>query len=233
MDNITVKVESGSGELVIREGMAVEVKPLKNYEVKGQISAPFDFTAQKDIDWKKALLLVDITEGTLVFKTDLHEPFGVSTITGVVEESSVISKFGINKTNKYTSKDLAKIIKMNLFYFADQSEAKKVIIALNKFEAKISTTLEDHKDTRGNIKNLFQREVESNVPDKIVFRSEIIKGQHPIEFNVDICAESTNAGVEFYLESTELLLLLEKEKERLILDQVRAFSEFNCPTIFK
>jgi hypothetical protein len=232
MDNITVKVESGSGELVIREGRALEVKPPENIQIIGQITAPYDYTIHKDIEWKNALLVVDIAEGKITFTTDVHAPFGVARIQGMVNDSRVIEKFGINADKKYTSKELAKIIKLNLFYFADHSEAKKVMIALNKFEAKISTTLEDHKDSRGNMKNLLQREVESNVPETITFKAPIIEGQSPIEFVVDICAESTNTGVEFYLESTELLLLLEQKKERLILEQVGNFDNKLCPIIF-
>lgn len=224
--------QEGTKEVIFRTGDAPKVENPKNKEYTGQITAPYDYTKQKEIDWPGALLTVNISVGQLVFYSSVHNPFGVTTVVGTLRESKIITKFGVNAEKKYGSKELAKAIKMNLFYFADQAEAKKVIIALNKFEAKVSTTIEDHKDVRGNMKNLLEKAVDTNIPSQIIFKAPILEGQPAIEFAVEICAESTSNSVEFYLESPDLLMILEQEKERIIGLEVAKFADMNCPTIY-
>jgi hypothetical protein len=238
MDNkINVHMVPGTNEVIIREGKAPEFKYPEKINVSGVLFSPADYMENKLgfklLNPSECHLIIDIKLGELVFHVNAKDPHSADVLTGKLKRASVLSLFGINEEKFYADKELAKFFRKAEYYFSDSVVHKKVVDELMKFKAKIDVQLENMKDNRGNVKQLYERVVESNIPEKFVMKAPLFEGYEPIEFTVLIGAEADTTGVQFFLESPELFKLEEEEKRRLIGIEVERFKKFGCAILHK
>jgi hypothetical protein len=176
-------------------------------------------------------LIVNKAEGKIAFVVEERDTFR-NIITGKLKKSRVLDSFDINGTSLYGDKELAKFFRRTRFYFADPSVNDKIVAALMNFKAKVDAEIEKKADTKGNMKYLYERTVESNVPDTFILNVPIFEGYSPVKIEVVIGAEANSSEVKFYLESAILFELEEKEKEFILEDNIRHFREFGCAILY-
>jgi hypothetical protein len=233
-EKYNISVAPGVAELVVREGEAKAIKDPERIVFKGHLFTPADFMENRKalLNKENCHLRVDTNAGEVEFYMEEASPFR-NVITGTLKRSSVIGLFGINAEKFYGDKELAKFFRKAEYYFENADQHKKIVAELMKFKAKVDVQIEKMQDNRGNTKQLYERMVESNIPESFVMKAPLFDGYDPIEFTVLIGAEADTTGVKFYLESPELFKLEEEEKRRLIGKEVARFTEFGCAILYK
>lgn len=234
MEKLNITASDKVQEIVIREGEALPLKEPRRVIVNGVLHAPSSFMQNRKelLAVTRSHLIVCEKQGTLKFVTLEDDAYG-NEISGSLKPAGIIEEFGINDTRKfYADKELAKFFRKMEYFFQDKAEHKKIIASLMAFQAKITTAIENTKDTKGNAKSVFEKTVEKEVPDSFVMTAPIFEGYPAITFNVDICAEATSQSVSFYLESAELFMLEEEYKKKLLEEEVQKFRDFGCAIMY-
>jgi hypothetical protein len=236
MDKPEIKIETvpGTNEIIIREGQAKPIKDPEKINFTGHLFAPADFMENRKTLLKKddCHLIVDNAAGSLSFLIDERCPHR-HILNGVLKKANVISLFGINGEKFYSDKELAKFLRNNIFYFCDAAVHAKIIKSLMNFGAKITTVIENNSNNRGNVKQLFEQAVKSDVPESFNMKAPIFEGYPDLVFEVLIGAEADSAGVRFFLESPTLFKLEEEFKRQLLGVEVKRFEEFGCAILNK
>jgi hypothetical protein len=229
-----LSVTTTEKEITIREGEALPLQEPEKIDFKGVLFAPGDFmeNRKKSLDPKTSHLIVDEKAGNVSFYIDEKNHYR-DIVFGELRPSAVIALFGINKEKFYGDKELAKFFRKAEYYFVDAEAHKKIVNELMKFKAKVDVQIEKAQDNRGNVKQLYERAVESNIPESFVMKAPLFDGYDPIQFTVLIGAEADTTGVKFFLESPELFKLEEVEKRRLIGVETDRFKTFGCAILYK
>jgi hypothetical protein len=138
------------------------------------------------------------------------------TVTGQLE---VFKDFATILNTHSDPTQLGELLRKKRTYFTDQTEGSKLIYALKGFKAKVDKELEKFEDKRsGHYKNVAEKVVTSNLPESIKMVMEIIKGEKPVEFMVDIYVDVRDNGVSITLESIEAEEFAETIKRSVISD---------------
>lgn len=212
-----IKVESKEGVLIVLEGKAKEPINLKRqYFLGGNIRAVVEYVegrkkAGVPVDPKTSIVVIDESDLSITLTTDfhLHEQGGV-TVEAKLEPNSRLSEFQINKNHRFDLKSLERLVNFNVDMFNTQSHANShamLVGSLRSFHAKAQIEIQDSFDKKGNKAQNFTKQVQTDIANSFVLSANIFKGTDIKTFNVDICYEFTDAGVKFWLESTELFQL--------------------------
>jgi hypothetical protein len=237
MEEIKVNIEKvdGAKDVVIRTGAIEEVeKPLPVVFV-GVLSAPGDFLANRKELLNKDVCRLEVAfkEAHLKFFSDEKSKYR-DTVEGKLTKSWLIDYFGINvETKKYTDKALAKFLRKASYYFPDQGDLSNLINALMKFEARVTQVFENNKDLKGNAKVMYEKTVEHAIPPQISVTLPIFEGYPEETFRLDIGAEATSSGVDFFFESAELFSLEETRKREILNAEIKKFQDFGCAILNK
>lgn len=228
-----ISIVSNEKEITIREGHALPLLEPTPVTIAGVLHAPGAFlSVRKDLlNKENCHLLVDINTGAIVFIMDEKNPYK-DYIKGVLHPCKTIANFGINMDKFYSDKDLAKFIRKNSYYFASQEANASLVKALMKFEATVTTVINNTSDGRGNVKQILDQKVGIEIPESFIIKCSIFEGYETLEFPVLIGAEASSTGVRFFLESPELYKLQEEYKRELIEKEVDLFRKFGCAIMY-
>lgn len=235
MKEINVNIDNVNGnEVVIRTGGIVESPKPIPVKFNGVLSAPGAYlTNRKELLEKlKCRLEVDQNKAHLLFYTN-EKSEERDIVEGKLNKSAIIGTFGINEDKTYSDKSLAKFLRQYAFYFPNQSELQKLIDALMKFEAKVTAVFENKQDLKGNAKVMYEKTVEQSIPTPISIKIPIFDGYPEETIKVEIGAEATSSGVDFFFESPELCVLEEKLKRSILSEEIKKFEEFGCAILYK
>jgi hypothetical protein len=235
MTDIKLNIEKvNSNELVIRTGGIVEAPKPIPVNFSGVLSAPGDFLTNRVsmLDKTNCRLEVDFNNAQLLFFSN-EKSNERDSIQGKLNRAAIIKTFGINEDTTYSDKELAKFLRKYAFYFPDQNALSKLIEALMKFEAKVTAVFENKQDLKGNAKVMYEKVVENAVPDCTNVKLPIFEGYPEEIIKVDIGAEATSSGVDFFFESPELCVLEEKLKREILKSEIKKFEDFGCAILYK
>lgn len=232
-EKIIINGNPGTYEVVLREGKSIDPKEPNKISISGILNSPANFLKAKTgvftpID---SHLLVDKQNLKITFVANERD-FYKTEISGSLKPAKILGPFNINNDGKFKNTDLAKLLRRHPFLFEDKEAYNKLIIALLNFSATIQTVIESNQDQRGNMKNLIEKTVSQKIPESIKFKAPIFEGEDELTFEVFLCCEATSNAVEFYLDSPELYLLQESEKNRLLGIQAKVFEDFGCAVIY-
>lgn len=219
MENISIELNGDQKELVIRQGDALPVKAPEKLTIIGSITAPMDFMSIIKPDPQKDVVTFSQNEMRITYFKN-YSSFYFDAITGRLQLNPDLQKFKINTSSTFTLKELSSLFKMNRIFFADRDECNLLVEKLNKFKASISVELEKNKDDRGNNKQLLDKKVSSDIPERFLLNLPIFLGQPKVTFSVELCFETTEASVSVWLESAELQELIVLTREKLIGEQI-------------
>lgn len=219
METISLKLEGDQKELVVRTGDALPLKEPKKLDISGSITAPMDFMSVIKPDAEKDVVTYSLNDLRITYQKNFGSAYS-DTIEGKLKLNPDLQKFKINTGSTWTLKELASLFKMNRLFFVDRDECNLLVEKLNKFKAFISVDLEKNKDDRGNNKQLIDKKVNTDIPEKFKLCLPVFLGQPKVEFYVELCFDTTESSVSIWLESAELQEIIINQRDRLIIDEI-------------
>lgn len=210
-------------EIIVREGKALEVKPLKRLTIIGTLVTVYAFLSCRLSQIIAETSRIEFSHQKREITLFLNEcdPDISHEITGRLLLDEDFQAFGINTGKKYTLIDLSNFIKMHRYCFEDNSVAMKLVSELRNFKAKVNTEMEKVKDTRGNSRILLDQTVDSNIPAAFTLSMPIFKGMPKSTFNCEISIIVRDAEMECTLESVEANDIIKTTSKQLIDDELK------------
>lgn len=150
-----------------------------------------------------------------------------ATIKGQMRVNPHLEPFNINKNKMFPLPDLIQMLKMNRIHFADREKLATTIANLQKFKAKIETDLKQEGDDRGNKSVSIDVKVTADaVPADFTLKMPLYVGGKETTFKVEVCFESRDRGLSFWLESVELAEALVAQAKESIDAELKLFPGF-------
>lgn len=215
----------GCGEIIIREGKAVEVREPVKVNITGTIDAPARWLETRfDCLKEKTCYVIVNREGmTITLRCNENNHYG-TVIMGVLEISPEIRKFRINEGHYITNFEMAELFKMNRSHFENKQEAMRLVSELQNFKAKVDKELENSNNNRGDRRMLVSQAVEHNLPEAFNLVLPIFKGTpkqtiqvevyvNPSDFTCTLVSPEANDLIE-EMRDTEMDAVIERIKER-------------------
>lgn len=215
----------------------------KDSRFTGVITAPADFFLKKYADPSEAafaseafefcdmLLTFSFSKGEVTFYENNSTDQKSTTITGKISINDDLEKLKINKDHKYSSQQLADVLKFNRRLFADPDECMTLVTNLKNFTADITQRIEAIDDKQGNKVSSYMHKVAHEVKLSFVLSLALINGStSPSKFKVDVHFDLRDRAIEFWLESVELKEVLDDMRRNLVTDEVARFRGY-IPTI--
>lgn len=200
------------------------------------ITGPADFFCRKHNDQNKPisdvfafhdmLLTFSISKGEIIFIENNSTDEPCTTITGKLHFNKDLESLNINKNYKYTSQQLADVLKFNRRLFADPDECMNIVTKLKNFTAEISQKIDAIDDKQGTKQISFMQKVSHEVQLHFILSTPVILGAaRSLKFKVDIHFDLRDKAVEFWLESVELKEATDSLKTVIITEQIDRFEK--------
>jgi hypothetical protein len=236
MQTVNLKVDQLTGnEIIIREGKALEQKPPEKIKIEGDIKSISNFLSiRKDnpghehqlVDPNRVIVTVDKKEMYIELETDPGNTYG-TVVTGSLELSDELKKWGVQQGKMYTLKDLVYLFRMNKLDFDRGEVAVEMEKAYMSFNIKQFIEFEQQQpDQKGNRKNSFEKKVDMDKPTQFKLNIPVYKGFPSTAFDVELCLNTRENTVDFWFESVELHELLITEKERIFNEELKSCEGF-------
>lgn len=236
MENLSLKLESFEGdEIIIREGQALPpVEPVK-VQITGDIKTVSAFVTKRKeastdaglqfITEDRAIVEVDKEAMTITLKLDPEYKYG-TVVVAKLEFSPELLQFSINKDRKFTREELIKLIRFNKFWF-DSPEAQDTLLrAYMAFSAEVNAKVGAESDNRGNRSNNFSKTVSTNIPTDFILNIPIFKGMPKRRFRVEIALDSTDGSTKFWMESVELVEIIQVETDLILNAELESCEDY-------
>jgi hypothetical protein len=220
---------AGVGEIVIREGKAVEAKEPVKVVIAGTIDAAARWleTRFDCLKEKTCHVIINREELTIALQINENNHYGTA-VKGSLELSPEFRRFGINEGNYVTNFDMAELIKMNRSYFETKSVAMKLVTELQNFKAKVDKEIENSNNNRGDRRMLVNQVVQSNLPEAFSLILPIFKGTEKQTIGVEVYVNPNDFSCT--LVSAEANDLIEEMRDRemdAVIDRIKE----RCPDI--
>ena len=222
-------IPSGCGEIVIREGRAVELKEPVKVDIAGTIDAPARWleTRFDCLKEKTCYVIVNRERLSIFLRCNENNHYG-SQVSGSLVISPEIKKFRINEGHYITNFEMAELIKMNRAHFENKTVAMKLVTELQNFKAKVDKEIEQSNNNRGDRRLLINQAVEHNLPEAFNLRLPIFKGTDKQTIQVEVYVNPSDFTCT--LVSPEANDLIEEMRDReidAVIDRIRE----RCPNI--
>ncbi|PRY10313.1 hypothetical protein CLV24_11441 [Pontibacter ummariensis] len=241
---ININVTGETKELVIRKGEAAILREPEIVDVKGAITAPWEYLENKmdtlathdETPYKlyypeNSTLYVDRENKKLTLLLNEKCPLG-DTITGQLVASQELKLLEINSEKRWSVQELKRMLKQVRFMFANRDENLAIIAALDKFNATVTTNVAQHSSNRGDSLNSIERVVSGiNWNNTFNLLVPIFKGGEKKKFLVEIAVDATDANVRFFLDSPDLYDLQAQVLEQALEEEVKYFREWGCSVV--
>jgi hypothetical protein len=238
MENLHLKVEGASGEITFRHGDALPPVAPKKIVISGDIKTVSSYLKKRaglgdkrnpglqGVVTERTLVTVDKEKLTILLQLDPENAYGTE-VTAKLEMEPELLKFKIETGEKFTQQQLIKLLKYGKRWFADLAAHEALLLAYMKLDVKVTADLKnDAPDGRGNRFNSFEKKVTSNIPEDFILNMPIFKGQEYKKFRVEIGLDSTDGSTKFWLESVELMELIQLESEAILKKELESCSDY-------
>lgn len=222
---------SQCGEIVIREGKAMEIHEPVKVVISGTLDAPARWLETRMhlglVNQGANHVLVDRENLSITLQCNENNHYG-SKISGSLIVSPEFKRFGINEGEYITNFDMAELFKMNRSFFETKAVAMKLVTELQNFRAKVDKDIEKSDNNRGDKRLLINQVVQSNLPEAFNLQIPIFKGTPKQTINVEVYVSP--ADFSCTLVSAEVNDLLEEMRDHemdAVLDRIKAV----CPDI--
>lgn len=230
MDNLTVKVENGVHELVIRQGDALPLKEPQSLMLTGRIDSILNFlkVRKTEINEKKCHIVVNYDKLLMYMIVDERDAQNYAAVHSALELSEEYKKFGINSSKQWEPYEFSKFIKMNRAFFVSREQAANLVTDFKNFKAKVDKVVEKMKDQNGSYDEKRSQAVTTNLPENFKVKIPIFKGEEPITLELEVEIDSTTLAVSLISpEANEFVQTTSREK---IDEQIKLIHDL-CPDI--
>lgn len=229
MKELNVNLSSFTGnELILREGDVLPHHEPVKIKLAGDIKSISKFLEvrksgegheHQKVDINKAVVTVDKKKMTIFLSLDPGNVHSTE-VTGTLEFSDELEKWGINSGQKISLADLKELIRFNRLDFDVSDQQKSLLDAYQRFNIKTAIEMSAESDNKGNKRSAYEKKVDFGLPTVFVLNIPIFKGFASSSFTVEICLQPTDSTVTFWLESVELHELIATRKEQIINDEL-------------
>lgn len=222
-------IQSGVGEIVVREGDAVKMREPIKVEINGTIDAAARWleTRFDCIVPKTCHVLVNRENLSVELQCNENNYYG-TIVLGSLTISPEFKRFGINEGNYITNFEMAELFKMNRTFFESKTIAMKLVSDLQNFKARVDKDIENSNNNRGDRRLLINQAVEHNLPEAFNLVLPIFKGTEKQTINVEVYVNPSDFSCT--LVSAEANDLIEEMRNREI-DAVIDRIKTRCPDI--
>ena len=230
MDNLTVKVENGVQELVIRQGDAFPLKEPKPLQITGRIDSILNWlkVRKTEINEKNCHIIVNYDKLVMGLMIDERDVQNHASIGATLELSEEYKKFGINSSKQWEPYEFSKFIKMNRALFVSKDQAAILVTDFKNFKAKVDKVVEKMKDQNGSYDEKRSQAVTTNLPENFKVKIPIFKGEEAITLELEVEIDSTTLAVSLISpEANEFVQTTSREK---IDEQIKLIHDL-CPSI--
>lgn len=224
--NITLpeSFKGNSIEVVMREGKAANaLDPTypEKIAITGTIEAPFNWLEKRIslIEQKSANIIVCRDDITIVLTVDEKSAYK-DVITGQLERSALVGRFGINTNHLWEPANLAQFLKMNRAYFPNKKVNMEVVSCLANFNATVNQQVDKNVDKAGSYSDNFSQIVNSNLPESFKINIPLFAGMSYETIDVEIYATVSGREVVLMLVSPGAEELVEAYRNKVIDEQL-------------
>lgn len=219
------------GEIVIREGKAMEIHEPVKVAILGTLDAPARWLETRMrlnlVNQGTNHVLVDRESLSIKLKCNENNHYG-SVIAGSLDVSPEFKKFGINGGVYITNFEMAELFKMNRTCFENKQTAMKLVTELQNFKAKVDKDIEKMDNNRGDRRLLINQVVQSNLPEHFNLRIPIFKGTPKQTIDVEVYINPSDFTCTLVSpEANDLLDELRDNEMDAVLERIKAV----CPDI--
>lgn len=215
---------SEKATIVIREGVAPEIKEPVKVQIDGTINAVKRFLSTREIKPENCHILVNKKNMSIALYVDEKCFFGTR-ISGSLKLNPEFVNFGINERKEKTPHELAEFIKMNRYFFQSKEVAMNLVSDLMNFKAKIDKEVEDKKDTRANMTQKLHQAVETNIPETFKLSIPIFVGEDAETFEVEVNIDASTLNCT--LVSPDVMDIIRSTRDTIIDNEIKAIDEIN------
>lgn len=234
MSEIKIDLQPAAGELVIREGAALQLKPPSKISITGNINAPKEYLDKRTainglvlqrLAKESAIIIVDEDKGTITLMLDPENADGTVIIVSL-EPTEYLQQFHINGSRSFTQTELVKILRFSKQLFETPDKHEALLKAYQSFDFTASIKSAQEADLRGNKSNSLQKIIKTNLPEDFILSLPIFKGQPRESFRVEICYDTSDASIKFWFESPELKALIDQRKIEIFEEELKAYQDY-------
>jgi hypothetical protein len=230
MEELKITVTDGTEELVVRTGQASIIDPPVKVMLAGKINAPATFylarktVIEKDSGELNAHLKVIRRAYQIQLVLDEKELKG-TTVTGQLKVNPDLEAFGVNGNRQFGQKEFTKLLRQNRRFFNDRGQYDKILADLSKFNYSQQKNGVNEDDQRGNSKALLEKKLTHNLQMDFVLNIPLFEGTDAVKFKVELIVDTETPQTAFWLESVDLIELLESVSNELIEKQLGDFTD--------
>lgn len=219
------------GEIVIREGKAMEIHEPVKVGISGTLDAPARWLETRMrlglVNQGTNHVLVDRERLSITLQCNENNHYG-SKITGSLIVSPEFKRFGINEGEYITNFEMAELFKKNRSLFETKSIAMKMVTELQNFRAKVDKEIEKSDNNRGDKRLLINQVVQSNLPEAFNLCIPIFKGTPKQTINVEVYISPSDFSCTLTSADVNDLLAEMRDNEMdAVLERIKAV----CPDI--
>ncbi len=223
------KLRAKNGEITVvqRTDEKKKIHYSKAVVISGTISAPGNFIQKRKDQDKKERCNVQYSYLERYITLTTNEKFAELgyEIEGKLTKNPIIDQLAINTNKIFSIAELTKHLRFNSLYFSSKEQHGKIIQELQRFKAKVESEITKINDQKGNIEDTYKVTLNSNAELNFKLTLPVFIGQPNKTFLVEIACEARNRAVEFWLESTELVELLNSDTVDIINKELERFPE--------
>ena len=201
----------------------------KTITLDGSIFAPAEFIKHRKGDYQKNKVHVTYSRsaGTIKLVCDETSEFA-ATVNGKLVLNPNLSALNINKEKTLSIDAMVKLLRFNMWIFADRKKGEAIVKELKEFDAKIVQTVKNNNDQRGNIEKEFTQKIQVNKDFEFTAQASVYLGCEPKTFKVELVAAIRTQAIEFWFESVELEEIEQLERDELIDSQIELLKDYVC-----
>lgn len=225
---INIKVDKNQSGVDVRFGDLLPELRATNYIKDTDIYSPAKFyLVRKDsnlISDTSSLVEYSFSNKSITFISDQTDPLK-TVINGKMKMSVELNEWDINTEKTFRSSELLRYLKSKKMYFQTLEEYENLISQLSKFNANISTVIQNHNDSKGNLRLMIEQKAETELINNFYINLPLHVNSELTNVKIEICYEARNSDIEFWLESVELKELIKSEVETTILRELDKFGD--------
>lgn len=255
---INVRIENYTGEkpieIIYREDKAKEVlKPIparlpEAFSIDGIISAPTEWLGKNfhlidednsrvEVDREGGEIRMILNERNVMDAIVNFNELGKiianrSTVTGRIQLTDAFKKLHINTDEFWSTKKLAKFLRLNRSIFAKKDEGMLLVSQLKNVQAKITGDYEKKTELHGHISKteFMTQQVEHNIMPRFAVNIAIFKGAPKETYEIEIDADIIDGQIQVQLLSPAINDEVESERDKLIDKELAEIAKI-CPNM--
>jgi len=190
-----------------------------------------DINKWQEPSLEETVIIINEDTNTINLRLNPNHPNG-TIIIGKLELNPDLVAFGIalDASSKYTSynrESLYNLIRWNKRFFKDELKANELMAALKKLDVKATIETSVSSDNRANRASLLDKKVDAKgIPDSITLSMPIYDGEGSYDFPVEICIDTMEGYVKFWLESPYCAQLIDTTKLEIFTRETKDFEDF-------